>query len=818
MNQWKRKERKEAAKCTNRRWPTRQTIGRKMKRLGASRPVRFVLLAFGLLLGLDALFPVRTTVPYSTLITARDGSILHAFLSRDDKWRLYTELTEITPALRRVILFKEDKYFYYHPGFNPVSMLRAAGRNLLTGRRLSGASTLTMQTIRLLEPRRRTYGSKFIELLRAMQLEWHCSKDEILQLYLNLIPYGSNVEGLKSASLLYFGKSPGLLSLAELTTLAIIPNRPSSLRLGSRNARIVTERNHWLARLRTSEQFDALTVSDARAEPLNTYRREAPQLAPHLALRLRRENPSLPIIRSTLQPDAQATAERLVANYANRIRALNVHNAAVLIVDNQTRAVIAYVGSADFADAVDGGQVDGIRAVRSPGSALKPLLYGLAFDAGLITPKTKLADVPTNFSGYEPDNYDRRFNGLVTAEFALANSLNVPAVALLNELGTPALVTTLRRSGFSSVRKQARDLGLSMILGGCGVTLEEMTRLYAGIANGGTVQPLRFTVPQPEQPATSPVSGSSLLRGNLGRSDVPVRVLSPEAAYLTTYILTQITRPDLPNNFDNSYHLPRIAWKTGTSYGRRDAWSLGYNQRYTIGVWVGNFSGVGVAELSGANTATPLLFQLFNALDYNSPSGWFQPPRSLTMRLICPETGDVPGEFCPNPVTDYAIAGVSRYRRCAHRKAVWTNPAGTLSFCAYCRPDSQIVRRSYPNLSPAVMAFYQSRRIPFDPVPPHNPACERVFGEPGSSDGPLITSLNAGSTYFIDARQPTELALACQAANDVQTVYWYLNDKLYRRAGPADAVFFRPRPGSLKISCADDRGRHRDLQVLIKDQ
>ncbi|MBD2751989.1 penicillin-binding protein 1C [Spirosoma validum] len=792
------------------------------KRIWKLRLVKTLVIAILIFLGFDFSFPLRTNVPYSTIVTASDGSILHTFLSRDDKWRMYAELTEITPTLREAILFKEDKYFWYHPGFNPIAMVRAAVKNMLTGQRTSGASTVTMQTVRLLEPRQRTYRSKLIELFRAMQLEVHYSKDEILQLYLNLIPYGGNVEGLKSASLLYFGKLPTLLSLAEITTLTIIPNRPSSLQLGTHNALVIQERNEWLARFRTRKLFDDATIADALNEPLVAYRRAAPQLAPHLSRRLRTENPDQPIIRSALRPAMQATAERLVQQYANRIRAYNIHNTAVLVVDNQSHEVVAYIGSADFTNTFDGGQVDGIRAVRSPGSALKPLLYGLAFDAGVITPKTKLNDVPTNFNGYEPDNYDRRFNGPVTAEFALANSLNIPAVALLKEIGTPNLVSTLQNAGFSAIKKQAKELGLSMILGGCGVTLEEITRLYTALANGGKLEPLRFN-----SNATSPlplregdinrdsVSSSSFLRGG-------VTILSPEAAYLVTNTLTQITRPDLPNNFDNSYHLPRIAWKTGTSYGRRDAWSIGYNQRYTIGVWVGNFSGVGVAELSGANTATPLLFQLFNVLDYNSTTSWFQKPRinsKLSMRLICPETGNVPGDFCTNPVTDYCIMGVSQYRRCQHQKAIFTNMAGTISYCAHCLPDSGYVRRPYPNLAPELVVFYQNRHIPFEAVPAHNPACERVFGSLGTGqDGPLITSLTDGSEYFINPGQPAEMQLACQAANDVQTVFWYLNDKLYRRAKPTEALFFKPQPGDLKISCADDKGRSKDIRVIIRKE
>ncbi|GAB3923519.1 penicillin-binding protein 1C [Larkinella terrae] len=754
-----------------------------------------------LFLGLNLVFPLNVRPRYSTIVTAADGTILHAFLSDDDKWRLVTELDEITPVLRKTILHKEDNYFYYHPGFNPVSMARAVFRNLTTGRRTSGASTITMQVVRLLEPRKRTYGSKIIELFRAVQLELFYSKDEILQLYLNLIPYGGNVEGIKSASMLYFGKPPQLLSLAEITTLTIIPNRPSSLRLGLNNKLIVQERNRWLNRFAKTGLFTAEAINDALNEPLDAHRRALPKLAPHLSLRLKKSQPDQPIIHTLVKPNRQAQAEQLVANYVGRVRSMNIHNAAVLVIDNQTMAVEAYVGSADFANSYDGGQVDGVRAVRSPGSTLKPLLYALAFDKGMMTPKTVLNDVPTSFSGYEPENYDRQFYGPITVESALANSLNVPAVKTLQQLSTPTFVESLKKAGFETIKKQSKGLGLSVILGGCGVTLEELTRLFAAFANGGQIGNLNFVAPN--------------------ESDAPAkksRLISEDAAFLIMNTLTQITRPDLPNNFDNSYHLPRIAWKTGTSYGRRDAWSIGYNKRYTVGVWVGNFSGEGVPELSGANIATPLLFTIFNTIDYNSSSGWFRMPKSLSMRQVCAETGDVPGETCEHKIVDYAIMGVSPYRRCQHQKAVWTNATGTVSYCAHCLPENDgsddAVRRFFPNLAPELIAFYESRRIPYPKIPPHNPACTRVFAQ----QGPQIVSPNDGSEYFINPHQPQQLQLSCQADNEVKVVYWYLNDKLYRKAAPTEGVFFSPQPGALKISCADDKGRNTDIRISIRTE
>lgn len=773
-------------------------------------PASLILLFFLI----DLTFPFRVNPRYSTLVTASDGTVLHAFLNEEDKWRLYTELDEITPLLRQTILQKEDRYFYYHFGINPVSVGRALAKNLTTGRRTSGASTITMQVVRLLEPRKRTYGSKIIEMLRALQLEAHYSKDEILQLYLNLIPYGSNVEGIKSASMLYFGKLPQVLSLAEITTLTIIPNRPSSLRLGRKNPYIVQERNKWLQRFEKAGLFEPQVIEDALREPLQAERREAPKLAPHLAIRLRKQYPQLPIVRSSLVPARQTQAEQLTRNYVNRLRSMNIHNAAVVVINNETMNVEAYVGSADFNNPYDGGQVDGLRAVRSPGSTLKPLLYAVGFDKGLITPKTTLNDVPTNFGGFEPENFDRRFNGKVTVEFALANSLNIPAVKVLSDLTPGVLIEYLKKADFQTVKKQSAGLGLSMILGGCGVTLEELTRLFAAFAHEGQLRGLHYTVEDKVKITSSPallLSGEGSKKANTLK-DKTIRaeeqLISPEATYLINNILTQVTRPDLPNNFDNTYHLPRIAWKTGTSYGKKDAWSIGYNRRFTVGVWVGNFSGAGVPELNGANIATPLLFDIFNTLDYNSPTGWFKSAPDVVRRKVCAESGDVPSEFCTHQLLDYAIMGVSHTRKCQHLKWVFTDPTGQRSYCTECLPDTGYAKKLYPNLAPELIAYYELNRVPYVKIPPHNPACTRVL-EVGA---PIITSPNDGSEYFLEGQQ---LQLACQAANDVKEVYWYLNDRLYQKTSPQTPLFVTPPLGNVKISCSDDKGRNTDIRIKV---
>jgi penicillin-binding protein 1C len=759
-----------------------------------------LLLLALLALSLDRLFPLPPAPQYSPLVLAHDGSVLHAYLNPTQKWRMKTELPEITPALQTAIIAKEDQYFRYHLGVNPVALVQAAGRNLLGHGRTTGASTITMQVARLLEPKERTFGNKLLEMLRATQLEAHYSKAEILQLYLNLVPYGSNIEGVKSAALLYFQQPPHYLSLAQTVTLAIIPNRPAGLVLGRHNAQILRERNRWLQYFGQEKLFPAQDIANALLEPLEARRHPAPTLAPHLSRRLVQAQPGQALIPSTLRPATQAKAEDLARNYVRRLATRGISQAAVLVVNNRTHAVEAYVGSADFGDLGSSGQVDGVRAVRSPGSTLKPLLYGLALDRGLLTPKTVLPDVPTNFQGFRPENFDKKCQGEVTMERALTYSLNIPAVRVLAEVGVDNLTGTLRQAGFRQVTRDAPRLGLSTILGGCGATLEELTGLYSALANGGKYSPLALTAPGATRPSAR-------------------RLLSPAAAYLLTDILAQRTRPDLPMDAASSRHLPRIAWKTGTSYGRRDAWSIGYNRDYTIGVWVGNFSGQGSPALTGADVASPLLFDLFNALAYNNTNEWFAPPASLDFRLVCAETGLVPGEHCPNQLLDYYLPGASASHRCQHQQEVLVAADGTFSYCRACVPAAGYRRALYPNVLPEVLAYREAQGLPTRRLPPHNPACRLVRGT--TADAPeaapllTITSPAAHAEYMLDAADQ-QLLLSCAAGAEVRQVYWYVNDQFVRAALATERVFFRPPTGEVKISCADDHGRNVDVRILVR--
>ena len=777
---------------------------------------------------LDRLFPLPPAPRYSPIVLAADGSVLHAYLNPTQKWRMKTELAEITPALQQAIIQKEDRYFRYHFGVNPLAIVQAAGRNIFRTGRTTGASTITMQVARLLEPKERTFGNKLLEMLRATQLEAHYSKAEILQLYLNLVPYGGNIEGVKSAALLYFQQPPDYLSLAQTVTLAIIPNQPRVLVLGKNNDRILAERNRWLRQFQQQHLFPNQDIEDALNEPLDVQRHAAPTLAPHLARRLVTQFPGRPIIHSTLRRAPQAKAEDLTRNYVRRLHEMGISQAAVLVVNNRTRAVEAYVGSADFQDNASSGQVDGVRAIRSPGSTLKPFLYALAVDKGIVTPKLKLPDVPTNFSGFRPENFDKSCAGEVTVERALTYSLNIPAVRILSEVGVPVFTDKLRAAGFKSVAKAAPLLGLSTILGGCGATLEELTGLYAALADGGRYAPLTLTLVlneelrmRNEELKTNKLPASSSTQAHDPNSSFLIphsSLISPAAAFLITDILAQRTRPDLPMGYQNSRHLPKIAWKTGTSYGRRDAWSIGYNADYTIGVWVGNFSGQGSPALTGADVASPLLFDLFNALAYNSPNRWAVPPATLDFRLVCAETGLVPGEHCPNQLIDYYLPGTSSARHCEHQQEALLSADGAIAYCRACVPAAGFRRQLFPNPLPEVLAYRETQGLPGNRLPPHNPACRLVrASEDGAGTALAITSPLDHAEYVLDRHDKQQMLLSCAAGSEVRQVYWYVNDRFLRAAQATERVFFRPPSGAVKISCADDHGRNVDIQLQVQE-
>jgi penicillin-binding protein 1C len=407
-------------------------------------------------------------------------------------------------------------------------------------------------------------------------------------------------------------------------------------------------------------------------------------------------------------------------------------------------------------------------------------------------------------------------------DYALGHSLNIPAVKSLKALGKDVLIRKLALCGFRQVDKDRNKLGLSMILGGCGSTLEELTGMYSIFANEGRwVRPVYtmddsvragvgIAASAPFRNAWRPAGGVVPPGGQGGVSGQ--RILSPAATFMINDILSKVNRPDFPVNWTSTVHLPKIAWKTGTSYGRRDAWSIGYNKRYTVGVWVGNFSGVGVPELSGANVATPLLFTIFNTIDYDDDGSWFSQPADCDIRMVCTETGLPPADFCSHLVTDYFIPLVSPSRKCDNMQEVFVSADEKMSYCRMCLPQSGYKKKLYKVVPPEMREYYDVNKMVYTPIPPHNPMCEKVFLE----GGPVVISPANGSEYLINRKDPEPLQLRCRVGNDVGKVYWYINDRFYKAGDAGTREFFIPTEGPVKISCTDDKGRNRNVWISVK--
>jgi len=741
---------------------------------------------------LNFAFPLPELKEYSQVIYANDSTMLSAYLTHDDKWRLETKLSDITPEMVEAIIHKEDKWFYWHFGFNPVSIVRAFISNIQSGQRVSGASTITMQIARLMEPSKRSYLNKILEIFRSLQLEIYYSKKELLEIYLSNIPMGGNIEGVKAASLLYFNKNPKKMSLSQSVLLTIIPNNPNKNRLDMRNESVVAKRNKWLLKFKKEKIFSDESIADALEEKVKSHRYSVQNIAPHFS-QVVKESSNKSEIFTSLIPRFQLKSAKQLKNHVERNRGKSVTNGAVLVIENRTNSIVAYCGSSDFNDSESSGQVNGITSIRSPGSALKPLLYAKGLADGIITPKRIILDVPTDFSSYNPENYEREFNGEVTVEYALVNSLNVPAVRLLVKVGFKPFIKKIKEIGFNEIAKKENRLGLSTILGGCGVTLEELTTAYSIFANNGILKKHNI------------LSNQAIQKGR--------RIFSEEASYLISRMLSSSGRTESPNLVSSVSKLPNIAWKTGTSYGRRDAWAIGYNKNYTIGVWMGNFNGKGSPYLSGSEMAVPLLFNLFNSIDYQNSSNWSEEPGGISMREVCKNSGLLPSKKCTDIVRDYYIQDVSSNQKCNHIVDLYVNNNETETYCLSCLPKNNFKKKEYPHYLPELVLWYKNSGVNFVSPPKHNANCE-VLGS--KNNGLMIISPSPEFEYHLEKNGNQELMLLATSNTDVKLLFWYINKKYFGKTKIGEKIFFHPQNGFNSIHCVDDKGGERSMNIKVK--
>ncbi len=531
--------------------------------------------------------PLGRHLEYSHVVLGRDGKLLRAYATSEGRWRLPATVADVDPRFLKLLFAYEDKRFYEHDGVDVLALARAAFQLITEGHIVSGGSTLTMQVARMLEPRaHRSFGAKLRQITRALEIEHALSKDQILALYLSLAPYGGNLEGIRAASLAYFGKEPRKLTLAQAALLVAVPQSPEGRRPDRKPQRARAARDRVLDRALAAGVVPADEVDRAKAQPVPHERKQLPMLAPHSADQIVSAEPAVRVHRLTIDASLQKSLQELARTRAQELGPQV--SVAILAVDNATGEVLAHVGSADYFDSRRAGQVDMTQALRSPGSALKPFIYGLGFEDGLIHPETLIDDKPVRFGSYRPEDFDLSFQGTVTVRRALQFSLNVPAIAVLDKVGVSRLSARLAQAGAALVLPQGAAPGLAMGLGGVGIDLHDLTMLYVGLARGGQALPL--------------TEWQGKAQGQAAPS--PRRLLSPVAAWYVGNILIGAPPPmNAPPR--------RIAFKTGTSYGYRDAWAVGFDGRMTIGVWVGRPDGAPVPGIVGRVTAAPILFDAF---------------------------------------------------------------------------------------------------------------------------------------------------------------------------------------------------------------
>jgi penicillin-binding protein 1C len=775
---------------------------RRFKRLGLWRWAALAITAFNAAMVTLVVAAYLVPLParrtgWSTVVEYRDGRPAYVFLSPDDKWRLRVGLERVDPKLLDALIALEDKRFWSHHGVDPIAIARAAVTDVLHRRRVSGGSTLSMQLARLYEPRARTIPNKLIDMFRAVQLDLRLPKREILEEYLSRTPYGENVEGIESAAWTYFGHGPQHLTALEIATLLAVPQGPSRFAPSPANTeRLRARRDAILAKLIEAGVFAPVDASSAVADAAVTLPpdklRAMPREAAHAAIWLRARHPLELRIRSTLDSGLQEVVDKQVALRESELHAKQIHGASVVVVDHRSREVVAIAGNLDFDDK-RGGQIAMFDRPRSPGSTLKPFLYALAIDRGLALPQYLVADVPAQYGTYRPRNFDGDFAGLVTLQDALARSLNLPFIDLLAQLGVEQFVGEFARMGVAADRAVPGQYGLSMVVGGIEITPLELAGMYATLAEDGLYRPLRVA-------ATDPIAAGQ-------------QVFGKGAAFLTREALAKKDRPDFPRRHDVSGVPAEIHWKTGTSFGFRDAWAVGSGPAYTAVVWTGNVDQKPSADLVGSEAAGPLLFDVLEAVANHSHVHRAETqPDDLVEVEVCAYSGHVPTEACDHRVKVLAPIHAVPTAPCPYHQAFDVDASGHAVLPACKHPGETYTRKNFVVLPSAVTAWLtgRAREIPEAPV-----FADGCAPEVGAAPPVIVTPGEGQIVTLIPGLPAKAQALPLSASSRAGQLSWFVDGALLATAPASERVFWTPAVGKHELVVADEAGRkaRRALEV-----
>ncbi|MDN3517572.1 penicillin-binding protein 1C [Aquisalimonas lutea] len=732
---------------------------------------------------------------YSAVLLDRNQELLSARVAPDGQWR-FPPREEVPERFATALIAFEDERFRHHPGVDPVAVARASWENLAAGRIVSGASTLSMQVVRLaLDDPPRTLPQKVYETLLALRLETRYSKDAILSLYAAHAPFGGNVVGLRAAAWRYFGRSPAYLSWAEAATLAVLPNAPGLIHPGRGRERLRAKRDALLRKLHGAGELTAQDLELALLEPVPDGPRALPRHAGHLLDRLR-VGSERARFTSTLDADVQARVEGIVQEHGARLRRSGIHNAAALVVDNRTFEVVAYAGNTRrVGHAGHGYAMDLVQRPRSSGSILKPFLFANMVEHGMLQPGMLVPDVPAHFSSFSPENYDQRFRGAVRARAALADSLNVPAVFMLRRHGIARFHDLLEQLGMTTLHRSPQDYGLTLVLGGAEATLWDLTGMYANLAgtlaSGGRAGAYRLRNPR-------------VLAGT-AREPGPPSPLGAGSAWVTLNTLLEVDRPGVDRHWRDHTGGRRIAWKTGTSYGLRDGWAVGTTPRYTVGVWAGNAAGEGRSELTGTTTAGPLLFAIFDQLE---TGGWFDKPRSRLKTIrVCRADGHLPNNGCPTRRAEVPVD--SHYHRVSrNHRWIHLDESGQWRVNADCESVTAMRNESWFVLPPVQAHYYRRRNADYRVLPPVRPDCR----ESAPTQSFAILYPDPGARVYIPTDfggRRSRLVLKAIHRVDDATLYWHLDGRFVGETEVFHEVPVDLTPGAHTLTVVDETGARR---------
>lgn len=715
-------------------------------------------------------------VPYSTVVVDRHGELLGARIASDGQWRFPPRHT--VPEKIKVCLTEfEDRHFYRHWGVNPLAIGRAVVQNLKQKRIVSGGSTLTMQTIRLARNRPRTFGEKFIEMIWATRLEFRYSKEEILSLYVSHAPFGGNVVGLDAAAWRYYGHPAEELSWAEAATLAVLPNAPAMVHLSRSRQSLLDKRNRLLGQLYKKGVFDASSYELALSEPLPQEPLPLPQTAPHLVNYFYKEHNG-EYVQSTIDKGLQLQAENIVERWSDEFTRSDIRNMAILVIDLQSNQPVVYCGNIHLRQDRSGNQVDVIRSPRSTGSILKPFLYYAMLQEGSLLPHTLLPDVPININGFTPQNFSLRFEGAVPASEAIARSLNIPSVSMLQRYGVPKFHSFLKQAGLTTLNKPSSHYGLSLILGGAEATLWEVTKAYAAM-------------------------GRSLTDGEHA-------LFSPGAVWQTFEALKEVNRPE-EIDWRSIPSMQPIAWKTGTSYGFRDAWAVGVTRRYAVGVWVGNATGEGKPGLVGARTAGPVMFDIFNMLP---ASRWFERPAGeLIEAEVCRRSGHLKGRFCDETDTLLILPAGLKTEACPYHHPVTLSADGAHRIYENCANTEPVVQQNWFTLPPVWEWYYKQHHPEYKPLPAFKPGC----GEDNRLPMQFVYPTMNARVYLPKQMDgsPGEMIFELVHSHPDATVYWHLDSTYLTQTQDFHKISLLPAAGKHSMTAVDDEGNTVSVSFFV---